>query len=92
LSSYLLKQLMINCQATFCTPLKSVKIGRALLETSNCGRNFNIVEKGKKKLPMESVVRTSMTFFFLANQTSFKDEFLLTAFFIDDQFFDINLK
>jgi hypothetical protein len=39
---------MINCQATFCTPLKSVKIGRALLETSNCGRNFNIVEKGKK--------------------------------------------
>jgi hypothetical protein len=31
-------------------------------------------------------------FFFLANQTSFKDEFLLTAFFIDDQFFDINLK
>jgi hypothetical protein len=31
-------------------------------------------------------------FFFLANQTSFKDEFLLTAFFIDDQFFDTNLK
>jgi hypothetical protein len=31
-------------------------------------------------------------FFFLANQTPFKDEFLLTAFFIDDQFFDINLK
>jgi hypothetical protein len=31
-------------------------------------------------------------FFFRANQTSFKDEFLLTAFFIDDQFFDINLK
>jgi hypothetical protein len=25
---------------------------------------------------------------FLANQTSFKDEFFLTAFFIDDQFFD----
>jgi hypothetical protein len=41
----------------FVQPLKSVKIGRALLETSNCenllkidysGRNFNIVEKGKK--------------------------------------------
>jgi hypothetical protein len=31
-------------------------------------------------------------FFFLANQTSFKDEFLLTAFFINDQFFDLNLK
>jgi hypothetical protein len=31
-------------------------------------------------------------FFFLANQTSFKDEFLLTAIFIDDKFFDINLK
>jgi hypothetical protein len=31
-------------------------------------------------------------FFFLANQTSFKDEFLLTAFLIGDQFFDINLK
>jgi hypothetical protein len=30
--------------------------------------------------------------FFLANQTSFKDEFLLTAFFIDDKIFDINLK
>jgi hypothetical protein len=26
-------------------------------------------------------------FFFLANQTSFKDEFFPTAFFIDDQFF-----
>jgi hypothetical protein len=46
----------------FVHPLKSVNIGRALLETSNCenllkilllkidysGRNFNIVEKGKK--------------------------------------------
>jgi hypothetical protein len=31
-------------------------------------------------------------FSFSVNQTSFKDEFLLTAFFIDDQFFDINLK
>jgi hypothetical protein len=31
-------------------------------------------------------------FYFLANQTSFKDEFLPTAFFIDNQFFDINLK
>jgi hypothetical protein len=31
-------------------------------------------------------------FFFLANQTSFKDEFLLTVFFIDDKIFDINLK
>jgi hypothetical protein len=30
-------------------------------------------------------------FFFLANQTSFEDEFLPTAFFIDDQFFDVNL-
>jgi hypothetical protein len=57
----------------FVHPLKSVKIGRAILETSNCenllkikidhsGRNFNIVEKGKK-MPMESVVRTSMTQF-----------------------------
>jgi hypothetical protein len=28
----------------------------------NCsGRNFNIVEKRKKKLPLESVVRTPMT-------------------------------
>jgi hypothetical protein len=26
--------------------------------------------------------------FFLANQTFFKDEFLLTPFFVDDQFFD----
>jgi hypothetical protein len=31
-------------------------------------------------------------FLFLANQTSFKDEFLLTAFFLDDKIFDINLK
>jgi hypothetical protein len=31
-------------------------------------------------------------FFFLANQTSFKDEFPLTAFLIAGQFFDINLK
>jgi hypothetical protein len=30
--------------------------------------------------------------FFLANQTSFEDEFLPTAFFIDDQFFDVNIK
>jgi hypothetical protein len=34
----------------------------------------------------------TILFFFLANHTSFKDEFLLTAFFIDDSFFDINLK
>jgi hypothetical protein len=68
---------MKDCQETFCTPLKSVKIGRALLETSNCvgkfientlkidynGRNFNIVEKGNNFLPRESVVRTSMTQF-----------------------------
>jgi hypothetical protein len=33
-----------------------------------------------------------LQFFFLANQTSFKDEVLLTEFFIDDQFFDINFK
>ncbi|CAH1372157.1 unnamed protein product [Tenebrio molitor] len=31
-------------------------------------------------------------FFFLANETSFKNEFLLTTFFIDDQFFYVNLK
>jgi hypothetical protein len=30
--------------------------------------------------------------FFLANQTFFKDEFLPTTFFIDDQVFDANLK
>jgi hypothetical protein len=35
---------------------------------------------------------TQFFFFFLAYETSFKDEFLLPAFFIDDQFFDINLK
>jgi hypothetical protein len=29
-------------------------------------------------------------FFFLANETSFKDEFLPTTFFIDGQFFDIH--
>jgi hypothetical protein len=34
----------------------------------------------------------TILFFFLANHTSFKDEFLLTAFFIDDPFFNINLK
>jgi hypothetical protein len=28
--------------------------------------------------------------FFLANQTSFEDEFLPTVFFMDDQFFDVN--
>jgi hypothetical protein len=28
-------------------------------------------------------------FFFLANQTSFKDEFLPLTLFIDDQFFEI---
>jgi hypothetical protein len=40
-------------------------------------------------------VRKGMTktqFFFLVNETSFKNEFLLTVFFIDDKFFDINLK
>jgi hypothetical protein len=30
-------------------------------------------------------------FFFLANQTFFKNESFLTAFFIDDQFFNINI-
>jgi hypothetical protein len=30
--------------------------------------------------------------FFLANQRSFEDEFLPTAFSNDDQFFDVNLK
>jgi hypothetical protein len=51
-----------------------------------------LLKKEKKIAYGEWVVRTSITFFFLANQTSFKDEFLLTAFFIDDEFFDINLK
>jgi hypothetical protein len=31
-------------------------------------------------------------YFFLANQTSFEDEFRPTASFIDDQFFDVKLK
>jgi hypothetical protein len=35
---------------------------------------------------------TQFFFFFLANQTSFKDVFLLTAFFIDDPFFDIHYR
>jgi hypothetical protein len=43
LSSYRLKQLMINCQATFCAPFKSVKIGRALLEKSNCENLLKIL-------------------------------------------------
>jgi hypothetical protein len=35
--------LMINCQATFCTPFKVFKIGRALLETSNCENLLKIL-------------------------------------------------
>jgi hypothetical protein len=59
LSSYLLKQLMINCQATFCTPFKvcqnwarfirNVKLRKLIenaLKIDYSGRNFNIVEKG----------------------------------------------
>jgi hypothetical protein len=41
-----------------------VKIFENTLKIDYSGRNFNIVEKGKKKLPMESVVRTSITQFF----------------------------
>jgi hypothetical protein len=56
-----LKQLMINCQATFCTPFKvcqnwarfirNVKLCKFIentLKIDYSGRNFNIVEKGKK--------------------------------------------
>jgi hypothetical protein len=44
-----------------------------------------------------SVFASAATFntvfcFFLADQTSFEDKFLPTTFFIDDQFFDVNLK
>jgi hypothetical protein len=37
MSSYLSKQLKIIANQHFVHPLKSVKIGRALLETSDCG-------------------------------------------------------
>jgi hypothetical protein len=60
LSSYLLKQLMINCQATSCTPFKvcqnwarfirNVKLWKFIentLKIDYSGRNFNIVEKRK---------------------------------------------
>jgi hypothetical protein len=59
LSSYLLKQLMKDCQATFCTPLnicqnwarfiRNVKLCKFIENTLKIdynGRNFNIVEKG----------------------------------------------
>jgi hypothetical protein len=61
LSSYILKQLMINCQATFCTAFKvcqnwarfirNVKSQKFIVNTLKIyysGRNFNIVEKVKK--------------------------------------------
>jgi hypothetical protein len=69
---------MKSCQATFCTPIKicqkwarfikKVKLCKFIeytLKINYNGRNFNNIEKGNNLLPMESVLRTSMTVRFL---------------------------
>jgi hypothetical protein len=84
---------MKNCQATFCTPSKICQ-NWAPNVVFNCVSVCKVRKINVKYVTCVCAKRDDQNtvFFFLVNETSFKNEFLLTVFFIDDKFFDINLK
>jgi hypothetical protein len=65
------------------TPPKKIVVSLVAL-LGNKEKQENV--KKKKRCKICSILRKDLS------STSIKDEFLLTGFLIDDQFFDINLK
>jgi hypothetical protein len=79
---------MKSCQATFCTPLKICqKWARFIRKVKFCKFIENTLKTNHNG--RNSILLKKKTIF---AEESVEDESLLTAFFIDDQFFVINLK